>query len=277
MRLFGLFALFTLVASGATRYSARGLVVAADPAQHTLTISHEAIAGYMDAMSMAFEVRGKTFPPGTGVTFTLVVEQKKSWIEGIREVPFTSPERDPSLANRLQLIDRINGTAPTALRPGERVPNFTLTNQAGRPVSFSELRGKVVAVTFIYTRCPLPDYCMRLSNNFDRLSKRFPKASDLVLLTVSFDPVYDTTDKLAQYSGIWKADAARWHFLTGATKEIERVSGLFGVTAWRDDGLLTHALHTAVIGRDGRLMANLEGNRFSAKQLGDLVEAALRP
>jgi protein SCO1/2 len=96
-----------------------------------------------------------------------------------------------------------------------------------------------------------------------------------VLLTISFDPVHDTPEKLAEYAGIWRANPARWHFLTGAAKDVERVSGLFGVAAWKDDGLLTHSLHTAIIGRDGKLVANLEGNRFTAQQLGDLVEKTL--
>ncbi|MCU1328356.1 MAG: electron transport protein SCO1/SenC [Bryobacterales bacterium] len=274
MRFLCLLAALCVSAGAASRYEGRGLVVAADPEHHTLTISHEAIPGYMDAMAMPFEVRGRSLPPGTNVTFTLVVEQRRSWIENVREAPFASAERDPSLAKRLELIDRVTGTVPVAVKPGEVVPDFKLTDQAGKAVSLAALLGKVVAVTFVYTRCPLPDYCLRLSNNFDRLSKRFP-TSELVLLTISFDPVHDTADKLAQYGGIWKADAARWHFLTGAPKEIERVTGLFGVTAWKDDGLLTHSLHTAIIGRDGRLVANLEGNKFSAKQLGDLVEKTL--
>ena len=275
MRFLFLLATLSLLASGATRYQAKGLVVAEDPKAHTLTISHEAIPGFMEAMSMPFELRGRSFAPGTTVTFTLVVEQRRSWVEDVRPVAFESSERDPALASRLQLIDRVTGSAAVPLKLGESVPDFTLTDQTGKPVSLSQLKGKVVAVTFVYTRCPLPDYCLRLNNNFDRLNKRFAMRSDLVLLTISFDPVHDTTDKLAQYGGIWKADAARWHFLTGAPKDIERVSGLFGVTAWKDDGLLTHSLHTAVIGRDGRLVANLEGNKFSAGQLGDLVEKTL--
>ena len=274
MRLVVISAVFCLLLQGAERYSGKGLVVATDAARHTLTISHEAIPGLMDAMAMPFEVRGRMAPAGVVVGFTLVVEKDRSWVEDVREIAFSSAERDPALADRLRLIDRVAGTAPVAVRPGEVVPDFTLTDQAGKAVSLASLRGKVVAVTFVYTRCPLPDYCLRLSNNFDRLNKRFPKA-DLVLLTISFDPVHDTADKLAQYGSIWKADPARWHFLTGAPAEIEKVCGYFGVTAWRDDGLLTHSLHTAVIGRDGRLMANLEGNQFSSRQLGDLVEKVI--
>ena len=202
---------------------------------------------------MPFAVRSSTtFPSGTMVTFTLVVDRRTSWIEGVRELPFESSERDPALAKRLELIDRVTGTSTLALHPGSLVPDFTLTDQTGQTVSLAALRGKVVAVTFVYTRCPLPNYCLRLANNFDQLAKRFPK-SDLVLLTLSFDPVHDTAAKLAQYGSIWKADPERWHFLTGPATDVEQVCALFGVTAWRDEGLLTHSLRTAIIGRDGRL------------------------
>ena len=275
MRIPVLLATFSLLAGGTARYSVRGLVIAENVRQHKLTISHEQIPGYMDAMSMPFEVRGSSAPPGTTISFTLVVDAKRSWVEDVRPLAFESAERDPALASRLQLVDRAMGQGSSPLSVGERVPDFTLTDQTGRSVSLGEMRGQVVAVTFVYTRCPLPDYCLRLNNNFDRLSKRFAARDDLRLLTISFDPVHDTPDKLAQYGSIWKADARRWQFLTGSPQEIERVSAMFGVTAWKDDGLLTHSLHTAVVGRDGRLVANLEGNKFSAKQLGDLVESVL--
>lgn len=275
MRVFALLAILSVAATGATRYRAKGLVVAEDQGQHTLTISHEAIPGYMDAMSMPFSLRGKGFPPGTIVEFTLVVEAQRSWVEDVRSLGFTSAERDPALASRLRLIDRAMGAEVAAVAVGDEVPDFTLRDQNGKPVSLSAFRGKVVAVTFVYTRCPLPDYCLRLNNNFEQLNRRFAAKSDLALLTISFDPVHDTTDKMGQYGAIWKADPARWRFLTGDPKEVERVTGMFGVTAWKDDGLLTHSLHTAIIGRDGKLRANLEGNKFSARQLGDLVERVL--
>ena len=104
----------------------------------------------------------------------------------------------------------------------------------------------------------------------DRLGK------DLVLVTITFDPVRDTPDVMAKYAHIWNADVKAWHFLTGPLAEVQRVCGMFGVAAWQDEGVLTHSLHTVVIDRKGRLAANIEGNTYTARQLGDLVEEVMR-
>ena len=261
-------------------YSAKGLVTGVDPSHLTVTISHSAIPGYMDAMMMPFHVREagvlQQLHAGENVTFTLVVDTAASWVEGIRVVPFQSAERDPALASRLKLLDSVMGKPPVAmLANGSEAPDFTLTDQTNRQVTLSKLRGKVVAINFVYTRCPLPDYCFRLSNSFGRLEERERGRRDLVLLTVTFDPVHDRPEVLARYAQTWKADPATWHFLTGEPAEVERVCAMFGVAHWRDDGLFTHSLRTVVIDRQGRLAANIEGNTFSVQQLGDLVDATL--
>ena len=132
-------------------------------------------------------------------------------------------------------------------------------------------------MTFIYTRCPLPDYCLRMSDNFGRLQKRFAAQldHDLVLLSVSFDPAHDRPEVLAKYAAQWKA-APGWHFLTGSDDAVKQVCDLFGASFWHDGDLITHALHTVVIDRRGMLVANIEGNHFTARQLGDLIEARLK-
>jgi protein SCO1 len=269
-------AFLSLVCAAAARqYPASGLVVAVDRTAHSVIISHGEVAGYMDAMVMPFHVPEGKMPEslhaGDMVEFTLFVDNRNSWIENIRVVEFNSAERDPVLASRLQLFNSDNH----ALAVGASVPDFTLTDQGHRPVTLSEFHGKVVAIDFIYTRCPLPDYCFRLSNNFSRLQKRFRGNQDLILLTVTFDPVRDDPEALQRYAQIWKADLSNWHFLTGPVEEVHRVCDRFGVSYWLDEGLFTHSLHTVVIDRQGRLATNLVGNRFSAGQLGDLVDAVL--
>jgi protein SCO1/2 len=171
------------------------------------------------------------------------------------------------------------GLEQTAMVPvGSVVPDFTLIDQRGTPVLLSDLKGKVVAVNFMYTRCALPNFCYRLSNNLGQLQNRFrPRlGKDLVLLTITFDPVHDRPEQLAHYAAKWKADARTWHFLTGPEKDVARVCEMFGVDAFPDEGLYAHSLHTLIIGRSGELEANLEGNKFTAAQLGDLVDAVLR-
>jgi protein SCO1 len=262
-------------------YAATGLVLEVDADHRTVTISHAAIAGFMEAMAMPFRVRDAKLlaglHAGDSVTFTLAVDKNSSWLESLHMVAFESSERDPSLAARLKLLDSVAGKPPAStIAIGQKAPDFTLSDQRDRPVTLSQFRGKVVALDFVYTRCPLPDYCFRLSSNFARLQKRFSGNPDLVLLTVTFDPVHDRPDVLAGYAKIWKADPAMWHFLTGEIADVDRLCDMFGVAHWRDDGLFTHSLHTVVIDREGKTAANIVGNKFTAQQLGDLVEATLR-
>jgi protein SCO1/2 len=145
-------------------------------------------------------------------------------------------------------------------------------------VQLSQLAGKVVAVTFMYTRCPFPNYCARLSGNFERLQKRFrPEIGrDLVLLNIVIDTAHDQKLALADYARQYHADPAGWHFLTGPNDQVQKVCRYFDMNYYPDEGLYIHSFHTAVIGRDGKLVANLEGNEFTAQQLGDLVETTLR-
>jgi protein SCO1/2 len=259
-----------------------GMVLTVDSSRKTFTASIQAIPGLMRAMAMPFEVRdGKDLNgvvPGATVEFTLVVDSTSSHAERIRVVRYQSTEQDPLAASRLKLLTRIAGSAPRkALNTGEAVPDFKLIDQRRRPVSLAELRGKVVALNFIYTSCALPNFCLRIANNFDVLQKRFKArlGRDLVLLTITFDPVHDTPEALARYAGRWNADPATWRFLTGAVADVQRVCQLFGVDFFPDEGLMNHTLRTALIDRQGRLTATLEGNQFTADQLGDLTEVAL--
>jgi protein SCO1/2 len=134
-----------------------------------------------------------------------------------------------------------------------------------------------VLLTFGYSRCPNPDYCYRLSNNLGKVERRFSSRAgrDLVLVTIAIDPEHDQGAALSQYAAAFHADPAVWHFLTGPLPDIKQVAGMFGMNFWRDEGLLTHSLHTVVIGREGNLAANLEGNQFTAQQLGDLVKTEM--
>ena len=263
------------------KYAVTGLLLASDSSRHTITVSCREIPGYMEPMVMTFPVRGATLPgglqPGVIVDFTLVVEKKTSFAEDVRIRPFESLELDPTEARRLKLVENASNIKPRSadvLSMGQPVPDFRLTDQNQRSISLSQFEGKVVALTFIYTRCPLPDYCVRLSNNFGILQRRFAgrMGRDVVLLTVVIDPVHDQLDALKNYARTWKADSRSWHFLTGSVDDIQRICRRFDMAFYPDEALYVHSFHTAVISRSGRLAANLEGNNFTARQLGDLVE-----
>jgi protein SCO1/2 len=270
-------------AAPAARYPVTGLILSIDKPHRTFSASCTEIPGYMKAMVMPITVREprslEGLKPSMFVDFTLVVEKDRSYAENVRVHEYENLAQEPLLVRRLEMLARLDKTnpppAPVAI--GAPVPDFTLTDQTGQRVSLSRFTGKVVAVTFIYTSCPLPDYCFRLSNNFGRLQKRFAgrMGSDLVLLSISFDPVHDTPEVLAKYASIWKADPNSWHFLTGMPAEVKAVCYRFGLNFWPDEGALTHSMHTLVIDREGKLAANFEGNQFSAEQLGDFVETTL--
>ena len=269
-------------AAAAQEYAVKGMVVSVNRPAATFTASIEEIPGFMRAMTMPFEVRQVQdldgLGPGAMVEFTLVVDAKTSYARRIRLVTFQNVEPDPFAASRLALLnDIVSGTPITPVAIGAAVPNFSLTDQRKRTVSLADLRGRVVVLNFVYTSCALPNFCLRLANNFNVLQKRFEKrlGTDLVLLTVTFDPVHDTPEVLDKYSEQWKANPAVWHFLTGSEPDVQRVCRLFGVQAFPNEGLMDHSLHTVLIGRDGKLVANVEGNRFTASQLGDLTEGLL--
>lgn len=255
----------------ATAYEGRGLVLRVDEASSTLTLSHDAIAGYMDAMVMPFKVRDPKalhdVRAGDVIAFRLWPRSTGTEIDRLKHL--SAKGADAGLAMT---------PATTALiRVGQIVPDFTLTDQNGASVSLSSLRGSVVALTFIYSRCPLPDYCPRVVANLSEVRKRFGDrlGRDLTLLTVSFDPQYDTPEVLHAYAAQFGGNVPGWHFLSGAPAAIASVCASFGIEYWPDQGMITHTLQTAVLDREGRLRASIEGRGFSGRQIADLVGAIL--
>jgi len=269
----------------AERHTAFGVVLEIDRAHHSLRVSCREIPGYMDAMVMDFPVRDAKeldgLQPGTLIDFTLVVEKSSAYAAAIRIHQFQSADPEPMAAGQLNLVEGLVGSGPDAtkkLEIGQRVPDFSLIDQKGQSLSLSSFRGKVVGITFMYTHCPLPTYCFRLSNNFGMIRKRFPDrlGRDLILLNITFDPVHDQPEVLAEYARTWNAAGVPgWYFLTGPVPEVQKVCHEFGMNFWQDEGLITHALHTVILDRQGKIVANLEGNEFTAQQLGDLFDSVL--
>jgi protein SCO1 len=267
----------------AQRHPAQGIVIEVAQDRRSMVVSCEEIPGYMAAMEMEFAVRGQKVPPevqpGTVVTFTLVDDNHVPFAEAIHAGSTTDFQPEQVDAGALTALQGTltPATSDKIVQPGQVVPDFVLTDQAGQAVHLSDLRGKVVVLTFGYSRCPFPDYCYRLSNNLSVLQKRFASRTgrDLVLLTIAIDPEHDQGKVLSEYAAVFHAQPADWHFLSGDLAVVKQVSASFGMNFWRTEGLLTHSLHTAVLDRSGKLVANIEGNQFTAQQLGDLVETVM--
>lgn len=256
----GLLLLLTPVALAHT-YAVDGIVLSIDPVSHTMLVSHRPIAHYMPAMAMPFRVEDPhaldALYPGARVAFDLVVDPHRTLARNVRK---SGPDAAiPAPKEQIHI--------------GDLLPDFHLTDQLSHTVDPASLRGKVVAVDFIYTRCPLPDVCPRLAANFATLQRRFPTqlGSDLILLSVTVDPEFDTTTVLADYAKRWAADPA-WHFLTG---EIGPLAAALGEVYWTDEGSIGHNSTTSIIGRNGRLAAVVEGSNYRIDQLEHLVALEL--
>lgn len=273
--------------SAAETHAMSGLVLKVDATHKSVTVSCNGVPGYMDAMTMPFDVRDAKIldgiKPGANIDFTVVVNGETSYAENIRLHQYENLEQEPLEARRLSIVSKLANPAGAAsvlasiVKAQQAVPDFTLTDQARNKIAFSQLKGRVIAISFAYVQCPNPAYCYRLTNHLGQLQKRFADrlGSDLVLLTIIIDPEHNENDAINKYAAIWKANPQSWHFLTGPLPEVQRVSRMFGMEFWSDEGFLTHSFHTVVVDRGGNLFANLEGNRFTSEQLGDLVQTVM--
>src|ERR1700688_2284260 len=244
MKLFLAAALLPATANwAAQQYTVTGLVLKVDPARGVFTVSCDRVPGYMEAMVMTFPVRKPDtlngIQPSASVEFVLHVDTKSSYADDIRVRSFESAEQEPQEAERLKLLQNIAnpGVRVTPLAIGDAVPGVEFTDQNQQQVKFSQFVGKVVVLTFIYTRCPNPNYCFRLNSNLGRLQKRFPQqlGHDLVLLSLVIDPEHDQGKTLSNYASIWRANPQGWHFLTGPLAEIQRVTRMFGMDFWNGE------------------------------------------
>jgi len=244
----------------AKSYQVDGIIVAVDPAARTMLVSHRSIGRYMPAMMMPFRVDDPSqltgLYPGMRVEFDLVVNKDRSFARNIRKTG-GDDVKIPTPKDQLHV--------------GDEVADFRLLDQDSHEVRLSEFRGKIVAIDFLYTRCPLPDVCPRLAATFATLQRRFA-GSDVVLLSITVDPDYDSPAVLAAYAKRWGADPTRWRFLTG---DVARVAAQLGEVYWTDEGSIGHNSTTSIIGRDGRLKAVVEGSGYRVDQLADLITREL--
>jgi len=254
-------------------YELHGQILAVRPERNEVVIRHEDIPGFMQGMTMPFSVEdaglldGKA--PGDLVTATLVVGETFAHLSSLT----TTGHADVPESNTPP------PTAPDILETGEQVADAPLVNQDGEVTPFSSFRGHRVALTFIYTRCPLPEFCPLMDRNFASVQRTIaarPDLADVRLLTITFDPEYDTPAVLAAHAKRRGANPAIWSFLTGEPDTVFAFGGQFGLYVEPNtQGVdITHNLRTAVVDADGRLVSMHGGNDWTADDIvADLISA----
>ena len=256
------------------RYELQGRVVAVDAAARQLTIAHHDIPGLMEGMTMPFPVSDediwvfKSIAPGDQVHATLVLTDHAE----LQDVTFTKGSDTPS-----------DGTSALRIpQPGDEVPDFKLVNQSGKTIHFHQFRGKPLLLTFIYTRCPFPDYCPRLSNNFSQVMQQLqkdPKAFDEAqLLSISIDPEHDKPAALRSYGEhyVGRVDPgfAHWQFAAGSPEEVRQAADFFGLAYNQKDGQIVHGMVTVLIGKDGKVAKVYSGNEWEPEEVATDFAAA---
>jgi protein SCO1/2 len=259
-------------------FQVHGQIRAVDLTGKTVRIAHEEIPHYMPAMTMPFPVKDANvlqgLAAGENVQFELVVTENDAWISHIEKIEAAIEVSENQMPR---------ASAPSAeadrLQPGEVVPDFTLTDQNGQPIRLSTFRGKAVVLTFIYTRCPLPNFCPLMSRNFadlqERLSKEF--ANKYQLLSVTMDPNFDRPEVLKDYAARYDANEKDWSFATGDSEQISFVAGLMGLYYAPENGLISHDFRTALVGPDGRLVHLWKSNVWTPYEVQRLVRETLAP
>ena len=268
----------------AKRYPFRGKVVSVDKTGKKATIDHENIPGYMSAMTMEFPIREdfvwNDLVPGSEISAELAVDNAKGefWLEKISILAAPKPgQSEPPINENFAQI-------------GSLVPDFSLTNQDGKHISLKDFRGKALAITFIYAKCPLPDYCVRMSTNFSNLANQLATNVELKdkirLLSISFDPANDTPEKLRSYGLGYlgkgaKPDFTVWQLAVGKDAEVRKIADFFGLryeVDQNDTAIINHSLRTAVISPDGKVTKIFPGNEWTpADLLKELYSAGNTP
>jgi len=248
-------------------YDLKGKVVSVDQQLREVTVAHQAIPGYMDAMTMEYVLKDQwaygILKPGDQITASLVVDGGHSWLQ---DIVITQEGADTS---------GTGATTSTEPKPGDQVPNFSLVNQDGKPIDLNQYHGSTLVLTFVYTRCPVPDYCPLMSLNFAGLDRDLQKNPALYskthLLSITIDPEFDRPAVMRTYGAGYIKDAGssfqHWEFATGTSDQVKKIAEFFGLRYWNDQDQIVHSLRTAVIGPDGKLVKLYRGNDWKPEDV----------
>ena len=256
-------------------YKLRGKVVRTDSAKGEVTVDHQAIPGFMEAMTMPYKLKDGSIVselhPGDAITADVLVSQDPDadvFLDHIVVVAQAKPDYRPEVQYHV----------PAA---GDAVPDFKLKNQDGRAIRLGQFKGQALLVTFIYTRCPLPNFCPRVTRNFAAIEKQLATTPTALakthLICVSFDPENDTPERLRAYGATYigsdaKAAFAHWDFAVPDKAVLGEMAKYFDVGLTNEaDGTITHTLSTTLIGPDGKVVKFYPGKEWTVDEvLGDV-------
>ena len=258
------------------RFDLKGKVLVVEPDKRLVTVSHDDIKGYMPAMTMPFTVPSesdlKILAPDDQITATLVVDGSQAWLE---DLIITRQSANPSSAMPGVVMAKV----------GDEVPNFTLRNQDNREIRINNYRGKTLLLTFIYTRCPVPEYCTLMSDNFAQIERALGQDPQLYekthLLSISIDPAYDTPEVLRSYGAAHteryeKETFAHWEFAGGTSEQVKDIAQFFGLTYFPDKDQIIHALRTVIVSPEGKVAKVYTGNDWKPEEVVDEMKKANR-
>ena len=258
------------------RYDTRGVVRGFSPDRSTIEIQHENIPGFMPSMTMPFVARDPKqiadLKTGDAISFRMVVTQKDFWIENVKtirreEVDVAEPKR----------MSPVSTGSDARLKEGDKMPRFNLTNQKGERISLDTFRGEPFVLTFVFTRCPVPNFCPRMSTNFEEVQSAIKTGSATLaktrLLSITLDPDYDTPKILSDYAAFHHADPQIWTFATGDGKEIDSLTHAFSVYRQNEGGTISHGLATALINSNGTVEKIWRGNAWTPADVTRAIQA----
>lgn len=259
-------------------FQVKGVVQELKPEEKTAVIRHEEIPNYMPAMTMPLEVRNTNefagLSPGDEITFTMQVTEDDGWIENIKRTGTTTnlPRKQRESVRIVREVEPVE--------PGDKMPDYTFTNSLGKRVSFSDFPGQAIAFTFIFTRCPFPTFCPRMNSNFaeaHNLLKSDPNApTNWHMFSISFDPDFDTPERLKAYSASYNPDPARWDWVTGATIDIDAITEQVGLMISAENNTFNHNLRTVVVEASGIVREILVGNEWKPEELARHIRDAAK-
>jgi protein SCO1/2 len=267
------------------RYDLKGKVIAVEKDKHLITVAHEDIKDFMPGMTMPFTVGEPAawvfeapheVVPGDQITATLIVDGPRAWLEDIVITKEGTETAAP-----------VPGQVAEA-KAGDEVPNYRLMNQDGKAIHIHDYKGKTLLLTFIFTRCQDPDQCTLMSSNFATIDHELEKQPELYgkthLLSISFDPEYDTPKVLrsygAAYTGRYTDETfAHWEFASGTTDEVKGIAQFFGLRYYKDTQSgkeqVIHSLRTVVIGPDSKIIKVYRGNDWKPDEVLKELQAAV--